>query len=259
VFDMRALTGSLCLMLGLACPSLHAAETLVAVASNFTGAMQEIAAAFTGATGHRARLSFGSSGKFYAQIRNGAPFEIFFSADQVKPAALEREGLTVTGSRFTYAVGSLVLWSADPHTVDADGEVLRNNAFQRLSIANPRLAPYGAAAMQVLQYLGQEQATRHKRVQGENIAQAYQFVLSGNAELGFVAQSQIMRDGEIIRGSAWRVPQELHTAIRQDVVLLKQGKDSEAALALLQFMRTPAVHAILQRFGYRSPESAQSS
>lgn len=228
----------------------HAAEVKVAVAANFTAPMQQIAAQFERDTGHRAQLAFGSSGKLYAQIKNGAPFQVFLSADEDKPAALVGEGLAVADSRFTYAVGRLALWSARPGYVDAKGEVLKRGAFRRLAVANPKTAPYGAAAMETLNRLGLSAALEAKLVQGENIAQAYQFVASGNAELGFVALSQVMQNGKIATGSAWLVPDTLHAPIRQDAVLLVSGRGNVAARALLEYMKGDKALRIVRDYGY---------
>lgn len=235
----------------LAAPAAQAAEINVAVAANFTVPMKAIAGGFARDTGHEAKLSFGSSGKFYAQIRNGAPFQVFLSADDEAPARLEEEKLAVSGTRFTYAVGVLALWSADPTRVDAKGEVLRRGGFNKLAIANPRLAPYGRAAVEVLTGMGLLDAVRGKFVQGENIAQTHQFVVSGNAELGFVALSQIMQDGRLTGGSAWLVPDALHAPIRQDAVLLATGKDNPAAAALLKYLKSDKARAIIRAYGYR--------
>ncbi|HYF42447.1 MAG TPA: molybdate ABC transporter substrate-binding protein [Ramlibacter sp.] len=229
---------------------LLAAEVQVAVAANFSAPMQKIAAAFEQATGHKALLAFGSTGRFYAQVRNGAPFQVLLAADDETPARLEREGLAVSGSRFTYATGRLVLWSATPRLVDAQGEVLRQPGTGKVAIADPRLAPYGAAAMEVLQALGIGPALQPRLVQGESIAQAYQFVTTGNAAMGFVALSQVMADGRIDRGSAWLVPSTLHGPIRQDAVLLATGKGNPAAAALMAFLRSDAARAILRAHGY---------
>lgn len=228
----------------------HAIEVNVAVAANFTAPMTAIAAEFARDTGHTARLAFGSSGKFYAQIRNGAPFQVFLSADDAKPAKLEQEGMTVAGSRFTYAVGTLVLWSAKAGFVDDQVVVLKRGDYNRLAIANPKLAPYGAAAMEVLAALGVQEAAAPKLVQGENIAQTYQFALSGNADLGFVALSQVMQDGRISSGSAWVVPSSMHQPIRQDAVLLSSGKDNAAAAALMKYLQGDKVRAIIRSYGY---------
>ena len=233
-------------MLGVA----HADTVSVAVAANFTAPMQKIAAAFEADTGHKAELSFGATGKFYAQITHGAPFQVLLSADDTTPARLEREGKAVAHSRFTYAIGTLVLWSAQPGTVDAKGDVLKSGDFKHLAIANPKLAPYGAAALQVMEKLGVATALQPRLVQGENIAQTFQFVSTGNAQLGFVALSQVMADGTIRSGSAWQVPASLHEPIRQDAVLLMPGKDSAAASALLTYLRGRKARAIIQSYGY---------
>ena len=233
-------------MLGVA----HADTVSVAVAANFTAPMQKIAAAFEVDTGHKAELSFGATGKFYAQITHGAPFQVLLSADDTTPARLEREGKAVAHSRFTYAIGTLVLWSAQPGTVDAKGDVLKSGDFKHLAIANPKLAPYGAAALQVMEKLGVATALQPRLVQGENIAQTFQFVSTGNAQLGFVALSQVMADGKIRSGSAWQVPASLHEPIRQDAVLLMPGKDSAAASALLTYLRGSKARAIIQSYGY---------
>lgn len=233
-------------MLGVA----HAGTVSVAVAANFTAPMQKIAAAFEADTGHKAELSFGATGKFYAQITHGAPFQVLLSADDTTPARLEREGKAVAHSRFTYAIGTLVLWSAQPGAVDAKGDVLKSGDFKHLAIANPKLAPYGAAALQVMEKLGVATALQPRLVQGENIAQTFQFVSTGNAQLGFVALSQVMADGKIRSGSAWQVPAHLHDPIRQDAVLLNPGKDSPAAAALLTYLRANTARAIIQSYGY---------
>lgn len=231
-------------------PGAHAGEALVAVASNFTAPMHAIAGEFERATGHRLRLAFGGSGKFYAQIRHGAPFHALLSADAVIPEQLEQEGLAVSGTRFTYAVGTLVLWSARPGFVDGEGRVLAQGRFKHLALANPKVAPYGAAAHETLEKLGLTNALQARFVSGENIAQAYQFVASGNAELGFVALSQVMKDGRIAEGSGWVVPAGMHRPIRQDAVLLAKGRDNPAAIALLAFLREPAARAIVRSYGY---------
>jgi len=227
-----------------------AEDVQVAVAANFTAPMQAIAAVFEKDTGHRARLAFGSSGKFYAQIRNGAPFQVLLSADDETPARLEREGMAVPGTRFTYAVGRLALWSAQAGAVDGRGEVLRKGGYKHVAIANPKLAPYGAAAVEVMQRLGVVEAVRPKLVQGENIAQTHQFVASGNAELGFVALSQITRDGKLTGGSAWIVPGDLHTPIRQDAVILAAGKGNAAASALMAYLGSEKAKAVIRAYGY---------
>lgn len=227
-----------------------AAEVSVAVASNFTAPMQAIAAGFERDTGHKAQLAFGSTGKFYAQIRNGAPFQVLLAADDEIPARLEQDGLALPGSRFTYAVGRLVLWSASADLVDGKGDVLRKGAFRKLAIANPRLAPYGRAAVEVLTGMGLTDALAPRFVQGENIAQTWQFVATGNAELGFVALSQVVREGRVAGGSSWIVPDRLHAPIRQDAVILAPGRDNAAAAALLRYLKGDRARAILQSYGY---------
>ena len=231
----------------------QAAEVSVAVAANFTAPMQQIAAAFARDTGHHAVLSFGSTGKFYAQIKNGAPFQVLLAADAQTPARLESEGLAAPGTRFTYAIGRLVLWSRQPGLVDAVGGVLRTGTFERIAIANPKLAPYGAAAMQVLEQRHLLPRLQARLVRGENIAQTYQFVDSGNAALGFVALSQVMAQGRITEGSAWVVPGELHTPLRQDAMVLAQGKNHAAAHALLAYLKSDTARSIMNGFGYEVP------
>ena len=237
------------IVIPLARPAL-AAEVNVAVAANFTAPMQVIAADFEQATGHKAQLAFGATGKFYAQIKNGAPFEVLLAADDETPARLEKEGFAVAGSRFTYAIGQLALWSAKPGYVDAKGAVLKQGAFEHLSIANARLAPYGAAAVETLTRLGLLGSVESKFVQGENIAQTYQFISTGNAELGFVALSQIVEKGTLKSGSTWIVPSSLHSPIRQDAVVLTQGKDNPAAAALIRFLKTDQARAVIRSCGY---------
>jgi len=243
------------IVLGLAAASVAASavagEVQVAVAANFTAAMQAIARQFEQDTGHKAVAAFGATGQFYAQIKNGAPFEVFLAADDVRPARLEAERQTVPGSRFTYATGSLALWSAQPGYVDGQGAVLKQNAFRHLAIANPKAAPYGLAATQVLDKLGLAAAVKPKIVQGQSIAQTQQFVASGNAELGFVALSQVYKDGQLSAGSAWLVPGELHDPIKQDAVILAKGKDNPAAQAFVDYLKGPKAAAIIKSYGYQ--------
>ncbi len=226
-----------------------AGETHVAVAANFADAAKEIAAAFRERTGHEAVLSFGSSGQLYAQIVQGAPFQVFLSADAGRPARVVDDGLAAPGSAFTYAVGSLALWSADPSLVKGE-ETLRAGGFSKLALANPAGAPYGAAAVETLKALGLYEALAMKIVQGNNIAQTHQFIATGNAELGFVALAQIAGDG---RGSRWEVPPSLHAPIRQDTVLLRTGEYDEAAIAFIDFLKGPEARAIVARHGYGLP------
>jgi len=239
-------------LLLLACLS-HAAradEVQIAVAANFTAPAKQLAADFERDTGHKAQLAFGGTGKFYAQIRNGAPFEVLLAADEESPAKLEKEGAAVTGSRFTYATGKLALWSAKAGYVDGRGEVLKTGDFKHLAIANPKLAPYGAAAVETLTALKLLDAVRPKFVQGENIAQAHQFVATGNAELGFVALSQVFKDGRIGEGSAWIVPSNLHRPIKQDAVILDKGRGKPAAEAWLKYLKGDKAKAVIKSFGY---------
>ncbi len=245
---MRQIISLLCSFL--LAVAAQAGEVQVAVAANFAGPMQKIAPAFTQATGHQAQLVVGSTGRFYAQIKNGAPFEVFLSADDETPARLEAEGMVVAGSRFTYAIGRLALWSPQPERVDSKGEVLRKGDFHRLAIASPKLAPYGQAAVETLKSLELYDLLAKKMVMGENIAQTHQFISTGNADLGFVAWSQISEGGKLKDGSAWLVPTTLHTAIRQDAVLLGKGQDNPAARALLDYLKTPAARAIITAAGY---------
>ncbi|GAA5171856.1 molybdate ABC transporter substrate-binding protein [Viridibacterium curvum] len=236
-------------LLCLASPAF-ADEVKVAVAANFTAPMQKIAADFEKDTGHKAVVSTGATGAFYAQIRNGAPYEVFLSADDETPARLEAEGAAVKGSRFTYAIGKLVLWSAKPGFVDDKGEVLKKGEFNKLSLANPKTAPYGAAGIEVLRKLGVLDGVQAKIVQGENISQAFQFVSTGNAELGFVALSQVWQDGALKSGSAWIVPAGDYTQIRQDAVLLNNGVGKPAADALLKYLKTDKARAVIKSYGY---------
>ncbi len=247
----RARGAAASLAMALFADASHAGEVSVAVAANFAAPMQKIAALFESDTGHKAVVSLGSTGKLYAQIKHGAPFQVFLAADAKTPARLESEGQAVAGSRFTYAIGALVLWSADAAVVDTQAAVLTSGTFRHVALANPKLAPYGLAALQTMEKLGVANALQPKWVQGENIAQTYQFISTGNAELGFVALSQVMVNGKIAKGSAWQVPAELHDPIRQDTVLLQTGKDNAAALALVEYLRGDKARAIIKSYGYR--------
>ncbi len=229
-----------------AAPAALAGETQVAVAANFTAPAKDIAAAFKDKTGHEAALSFGASGQFYAQIQQGAPFQVFRSADADRPKAAVEAGLAVADSRFTYAIGKLVLWSKSLDVTKGD-EALKANAFAKLAIANPKSAPYGAAAIEAMTKLGVYDAIQPKIVQGASIGQAFEFVDTGNAELGFVALSQL---ASVTAGSRWLVPQTLYAPIRQDAVLLKTGADDEASKAFLAFLKGPEARAIIAKYGY---------
>ncbi|MAY01362.1 MAG: molybdate ABC transporter substrate-binding protein [Gammaproteobacteria bacterium] len=231
--------------------SAQAELLTLAVASNFTAAMNEIVEQFEAGTEHSVRVSYGSSGMIYAQIINGAPFDIFFSADQEKPQALEDAGMILPSTRFTYAVGGLALWSKNAELDLQNGEILRHGNFNRLALANPRLAPYGIAAVETLQHLGLDESTRHKWVLGENISQALQFVETRNADLGFVSVSQILDQGEVRDGSAWLVPADLHSPIRQDAVILRRAEQNPAAHAFINFIQGNQASSIIESFGYR--------
>jgi molybdate transport system substrate-binding protein len=236
---------------GAAC-GVQADEVSVAVAANFTAPIQKIAAEFEKDTGHKVVASFGSTGKFYAQIKGGAPFEVLLAADDETPAKLVTEKEALAGSQFTYAIGKLVLWSAKPGVVDDKGDVLRKGDFDHLAIANPKLAPYGAAGVEVMKGLGAYDSLQPKIVMAENITQAYQFIGTGNALLGFVALSQVLKDGKI-EGSSWIVPAKLYTPIRQDAVILEKGKGKPAALALAKYLKSDKSIAIIKSFGYELP------
>lgn len=236
----------------LAC-SAQAAEVSVAVAGNFTDPMEEIAPAFEAATGHKLKIAYGAVGKFYAQIKNGAPFEVLVSADDETPQRLEKDALALPETRFTYAIGKLMLWSATPGLVDDQGEVLKRGNFKRLAIANPKTAVYGAAAVDVMKNLGVLEALKPRFVLGETITQAYQFVATGNAELGFVALSQIYKNGKYANGSRWAVPAGLYPQLRQDAVILAKGKDNPAAKALMAYLKSDAAKKVIRAHGYELP------
>jgi molybdate transport system substrate-binding protein len=247
----RLIAAALAIAVGGFAARAQAEEVLVAVAANFSAPMKRIAADFENDSGHKARLAFGATGALFAQIRNGAPFQVLLAADDETPSKLVQEGLADAASRFTYAIGSLVLWSATAGYVDARGNVLRTAPFGKLALANPRTAPYGRAAVETLTRLGLLGALEPRFVQGENIAQTFQFVASGNAELGFVALSQVWKDGALSEGSAWRVPAELHRPMRQDAVLLTPARHNAAAFALLQYLKSEKARAIIRAYGYR--------
>ncbi|MBT3066438.1 molybdate ABC transporter substrate-binding protein [Rhodoferax sp. U11-2br] len=227
----------------------HADEVSVAVAANFTAPMKQIAADFEKDTGHKLVASYGATGKFYAQIKNGAPFEVLLSADDETPTKLVKENAAVAGSQFTYAIGTLVLWSAKQAIVDSQGQVLKNGGFDHLALANPKLAPYGLAAVQAMQALGVYESLSPKIVMGENISQTHQFISTGNALLGFVALSQVLVDGKI-EGSHWVVPAKLYSPIRQDAVILDKGKGKPAAEALIKYLKSDKAKAVIKTFGY---------
>lgn len=231
--------------------SAHAAEVKVAVAANFTQPLKEIATEFEKDTGHKLSISQGATGKFYAQISNGAPFDVFLSADDETPAKLVREGKAVAGSQFTYVTGRLVLWSPDTTLVDQEAAVLKTDKFRHLAIANAKVAPYGMAAVQTMQKLGVLTKLEPRVVQGESITQTFQFVSSGNAQLGFVALSQVWENGKLKSGSAWIVPETMHDPLHQDAVLLNAGKDSPGAAELLNYLKSDKAKKTIERYGYR--------
>ena len=227
-------------------PAAMAAQTHVAVAANFTEPAREIAALFQKKTGHEAILIFGASGAFYTQITQSAPFEVFLSADEERPRLAVENGFAVPESRFTYAIGKLVLWSKVVDVTNGEAALKAGN-FSKLSIANPASAPYGSAAVETLKALGLFDALQPRIVQGSSIAQAFQFVDTRNAEVGFVALAQLYGNTE---GTRWLVPEKLHTSIRQDAVLLKKGADDEASRAFLTFLKGPEARTVIERFGY---------
>ncbi len=239
-----------CLWLLFATPSCLAGQAQVAVAANFAEPMKAIAAVLQKTTGHTIAVTLGSTGKLYAQIRNGAPFDVLLAADTQTPQRLEKEGLTQPGSRFTYATGKLVLWSADGTRVDNKGDVLKLPALGKVAYANPKLAPYGAAAVQVIDKLGLSTELAPKLVQGESIGQTFTFAATGNADVGFVAMSQLLEGGKLKSGSLWVIPQSLYDPIHQDAVVLKPGTGNEAAHALMQLLKSPNIKDLIRSYGY---------
>lgn len=232
------------------CAQTSADTVTVAVASNFAPPMPTLIATFEQNSGHHIKAAYGSSGKFYAQIQHGAPFQILLSADQKTAQKLAQQKLALAESQFTYATGRLVLWSADRNAIDGTGIRLQRADFKHLALADPALAPYGAAAINVLQRLHLLDKLRSRFVQGENIAKTYQFVISGNAELGFVALSQVWRDGKISAGSAWIVPVDLHAPLHQDAIILLPGKNQIAVDQFMTFLRSDNAIKIIAAFGY---------
>ncbi len=249
---MRLLLSSLSVLLcaALAHGGAHAAEAQVAVAANFAEPIKAIAAELHKTTGHTLKVSTGASGAFYTQIRNGAPFDVFLSADSERPEMLEKDGLVQPGTRFTYATGKLVLWSVKAGRVDGQGAVLKAADLGKVAHANPKTAPYGAAALQVLDRLGLQDTLRPKLVQGESIGQTFNFVKTGNADVGFVAMSQVLAGGRLKEGSMWVVPQTQYDPIRQDAVLLKKGAGNPAAQALLKLLQSPNIKDLIRSYGY---------
>ncbi|MGE5319406.1 MAG: molybdate ABC transporter substrate-binding protein [Hyphomicrobiaceae bacterium] len=249
---MQAARLTLLAALGLFALHADAGEVRVAVAANFTAPMKQIAALFQADTGHTVQASYGSTGKFYAQIKNGAPYDVFLAADAATPTRLGREGLADPASQFTYARGKLALWSKQPGYVDGKGEILKG-PFGKLAIANPALAPYGRAAQETLQKLGLWDVVQGRLVMGENISQTLQFADSGAVDLAFVAMSQTVKDGKPVGGSVWAVPQSLYAPIRQDAVVLAQPQDKAAALAFMNYLRSAKAVTVIKRFGYDLP------
>ncbi|MBK7900407.1 MAG: molybdate ABC transporter substrate-binding protein [Azonexus sp.] len=247
---LRRCLFALCALCALIAGPVYADEVQVAVAANFSAPMQAIARDFEADTGHRLRLSFGATGKFYAQITHGAPFDVLLAADDETPTRLVKEGLAKGDSRMTYAIGRLVLWSPRADGVDAKGEMLRRGEFARLALANPKTAPYGAAAVEAMTALDLLPALQAKWVLGENIAQTYQFVASGNAEIGFIALAQVWKDGRLTSGSAWIVPAKLHQPIRQDAVVLTRTAVPAAAGALLTYLKGDKARTVINSYGY---------
>ena len=247
----RAVILSVLLLVG---QTSWAATVLVAVAANFSKPMTEIAAEFEKATGHSAKLSFGSSGKFVSQLENGGPFEVLLSEDEKGPQKLVQDGLAVPDSRFIYALGRLVLWSATSGYVDDQGNILTTGGFKHLALADPKLAPYGAAAVEVLKKMGLFKKLQPLFVQGENIAQTYQFISTANAELGFVALSQVIENGKVAKGSGWIIPANYYAPIRQGAVLMKKGAENPAAPALLSYLKSAPALAIIEKYGYELPK-----
>ena len=241
----------LALTAALAFTTLARADVVqVAVAANFTAPARALAEVFARTTGHEARLSFGATGAFYTQIKNGAPFDVLLAADDERPARLEKEGDTVAGSRFTYATGQLVLWSAKPGLVDDEGAVLKHGQFGKIAIANPKNAPYGAAAVEAMEKLGLAATLQPKLVTGESIGQTFNFIATGNAELGFVALAQVLEGGKLKSGSMWVVPAQYHAPIIQDAVILKRAANNPAAKAWMELLKTPQSKELIRSYGY---------
>ena len=241
----------LALTAALAFTTLARADVVqVAVAANFTAPARALAEVFARTTGHEARLSFGATGAFYTQIKNGAPFDVLLAADDERPARLEKEGDTVAGSRFTYATGQLVLWSAKPGLVDDEGAVLKHGQFGKIAIANPKNAPYGAAAVEAMNKLGLAATLQPKLVTGESIGQTFNFIATGNAELGFVALAQVLEGGKLKSGLMWVVPAQYHAPIIQDAVILKRAANNPAAKAWMELLKTPQSKELIRSYGY---------
>lgn len=243
--------GALLVAMALQPLPVHAAEVLVAVAANFVAPLNALESEFEAGSGHTLKTAIGSTGKLYAQVVKGAPFDVMLAADEARPRRLEAEGHAVAGSRFTYAVGRLALWSRDANRIGADGSAaLKAGDIRRVAMANPDLAPYGLAALQTLQSLGLATVLADRIVMGENIGQVFAMVGTGNADLGFVAMSSLLSATPSAGGSYWMVPAHLHDPIRQDAVLLRHGAQNSAAVAFLNFLKSPRARATMARHGY---------
>lgn len=242
------------LLFGASMQAANAGEVNAAVAANFTEPMEQIVKLFQAESGHTVRVSLGSTGKFYSQIQNGAPFDVLVAADEKVPQRLEKEGLAVEGSRFVYALGKLVLWSAQPGLVDAKGAILRKGNYNKLAIGDPKLASYGTAAKEALEDMGLWSVIQAKLVTGENITQTYQFAATGNAELAFIALSQVTKDGKVTAGSWWIVPAHLYNPIKQSAVQLSAAKDKAATQAFLTFLKSEKAKEVIRSFGYELPK-----
>ena len=230
---------------------VQAVEIKVAVASNFANVLKEVAIEFQKDTGHQLAITPGATGKFYAQISNGAPFDVFLSADDETPRKLAQEGKAIASSQFTYAIGRLALWSPNPEMIDKTADILKTDKFKFIAIANAKVAPYGQAAVQTMQKLGVLTKIEPRVVQGESISQTYQFVSTGNAQLGFVALSQIVENGKIKTGSAWIVPEEMHEQLKQDAVVLQSCKHMSACQALIEYLKSEKAKKLMASYGYK--------
>lgn len=251
--SLRGLIATVLLLCGLMSAPVRAGEVSVAVASDFAAPMERLVPLFQKESGHTVKVSLGASGKLYAQIKSKAPFDVFLSADEEMPKSLMQEGLAVGGSRFVYATGRLVLWSAQPDLVDEKGGVLNKGNFNMLAIANPRYSPYGVAAKETLTKLTMWNSIQEKLAKGENVTQTYQLAATEKADLAFIALSQVMRDGKVTAGSWWLVPPEMHKPILQSAVLLSGAKDQVAAKAFLAFLKSEKARAVMRGFGYELP------
>jgi molybdate transport system substrate-binding protein len=252
-YFLTYLIHGLAIIFALSIISVSAAELHVAVAANFTKPLKLLKQQFEQNTPHHLIISFGATGQLYAQIKHGAPFDLFLAADMKRPERLVKEGMAIAESLSTYAIGQLVLWSPQAGLVDAEGKILMDGQFKHFAIAHPKLAPYGTAAKQVLEKLGLWHTLQHKIVRGHNANQAYQFVVTGNAELGFIALSHYLALEEKSRGSHWLVPKKWYAPIRQGLVLLKKAENNPAAQAFLAFLQSPSAQQIVKEFGYTVP------